>query len=100
MTTPSEGPSRVVLVGGGVAAAATVSGLRDRGFEGEIVLVSDEAHPPYERPPLSKEFLTGSFTAPDFRVNPGEWYAEQGVRTICPTLQAISMFESAIVEVS
>lgn len=79
MTTPSEGPSRVVLVGGGVAAAATVSGLRDRGFEGEIVLVSDEAHPPYERPPLSKEFLTGSFTAPDFRVNPGEWYAEQGV---------------------
>jgi 3-phenylpropionate/trans-cinnamate dioxygenase ferredoxin reductase subunit len=49
---------RIVLVGGGVAAAATAVALRGRGFDGEIVLVAGEPEPPYQRPPLSKDFLT------------------------------------------
>jgi 3-phenylpropionate/trans-cinnamate dioxygenase ferredoxin reductase subunit len=48
---------RVVVVGAGVAAHGAVSGLRQAGFAGEVVLVGREAHPPYERPYLSKRYL-------------------------------------------
>ncbi len=68
--------TRYVLVGGGVAAATTAAGLRRRGFDGEIVLVGDEPDVPYERPPLSKEFLTGGDVKP---ARPAEWYAANGI---------------------
>ncbi|MGB3439694.1 MAG: FAD-dependent oxidoreductase [Actinophytocola sp.] len=67
---------RYVLVGGGVAAAATAAALRRRGFDGEIVLVSDEPEAPYERPPLSKDVLTGGDIVP---ARKPEWYAGNGV---------------------
>jgi 3-phenylpropionate/trans-cinnamate dioxygenase ferredoxin reductase subunit len=65
-----------VLVGGGVASAATAASLRRRGFDGEIVLVSDEPTPPYERPPLSKAVLTGSDVVP---ARGPQWYVDNGV---------------------
>jgi 3-phenylpropionate/trans-cinnamate dioxygenase ferredoxin reductase subunit len=49
----------VLLVGGGVASATCAAELRERGFEGSIVLVGRELDPPYERPPCSKEYLRG-----------------------------------------
>ncbi|HEY8707189.1 MAG TPA: FAD-dependent oxidoreductase, partial [Burkholderiaceae bacterium] len=49
-----QGP--VVVVGGGLAAVSFAGGLRSGGFGGAIVAVSDEVEPPYDRPPLSKEF--------------------------------------------
>ena len=49
----------VVIVGGGEAGATTAGALRDQGFDGEIVLIGEEPMPPYERPPLSKEYLRG-----------------------------------------
>ena len=47
------------IVGAGQAGGWTAKTLRDEGFEGRIVLVSDEPYPPHERPPLSKEVLLG-----------------------------------------
>jgi 3-phenylpropionate/trans-cinnamate dioxygenase ferredoxin reductase subunit len=76
---------RFVLVGGGVATAATATHLRDAGFDGEIVLVAGEPHPPYERPPLSKEFLAGSVERADFRSNPENWYADNDVELLLDT---------------
>ncbi|WP_431908444.1 NAD(P)/FAD-dependent oxidoreductase [Amycolatopsis thermoflava] len=70
---------RHVLVGGGVAAAATATHLRKHGFDGEIVLVGDEPQPPYERPPLSKDFLLGTTEFEEFQVRPPAWYDEQSV---------------------
>jgi 3-phenylpropionate/trans-cinnamate dioxygenase ferredoxin reductase subunit len=70
---------RHVLVGGGVAAAAAAVHLRERGFDGEIVLVGDEPEPPYERPPLSKEFLVGATGFDDILAKPADWYREQDV---------------------
>jgi len=62
---------RVVIVGGGQAAGAALRKLRDLQFGGEVVLLSEESHPPYERPPLSKDYLAGA--AQDVRlVAPGE----------------------------
>ncbi|ODU06035.1 MAG: ferredoxin-NAD reductase [Pseudonocardia sp. SCN 72-86] len=77
--------SRFVLVGGGVATAATATGLREAGFDGEIVLVAGEPHLPYERPPLSKEYLAGTFTRDDFRVGAQDWYADNDVEVLLGT---------------
>jgi len=49
----------IAIVGGGLAAVRTAQGLRELGFRGRIHMYSDESAPPYDRPPLSKDFLTG-----------------------------------------
>ena len=59
---PAGVPGSVVVVGGGVAGFAVVRELRRRGFAGGIALV-DPQGVPYDRPPLSKEFLTGDTDA-------------------------------------
>ncbi|MGH2654479.1 MAG: NAD(P)/FAD-dependent oxidoreductase [Actinomycetota bacterium] len=68
-----------VIVGGGVAAAAAIQGLRERGFDDRIVLVGEETEVPYERPPLSKEYLRGEQGRDALPVHPEEWYREQDV---------------------
>lgn len=49
----------IVIMGAGQAGAWAARTLRDEGFDGRVVLIGDEAHPPYERPPLSKAVLSG-----------------------------------------
>ncbi|MGW2711087.1 NAD(P)/FAD-dependent oxidoreductase [Streptomyces sp. NPDC004457] len=52
----------VLLIGGSIAGATTAEALRRRGFTGSIRLVGDEPHLPYDRPPLSKKVLAGTWT--------------------------------------
>ena len=54
----AEHATRVVIVGGGECAARAAAVLRERGFAGPVVVIGEEAAPPYERPPLSKAALT------------------------------------------
>ncbi|QYN18786.1 NAD(P)/FAD-dependent oxidoreductase [Amycolatopsis sp. DSM 110486] len=61
MTAPL---ARVVIVGASLAGLRTAAALRDHGFTGSLTIVGDEPHPPYDRPPLSKQVLTDE-TAPD-----------------------------------
>jgi 3-phenylpropionate/trans-cinnamate dioxygenase ferredoxin reductase component len=68
-----------VIIGGGLAGAKAAEALRGQGFDGELVLISDEAHRPYERPPLSKDYLIGKSSRDDVFVHPSDWYAEHGV---------------------
>jgi 3-phenylpropionate/trans-cinnamate dioxygenase ferredoxin reductase subunit len=49
----------IVIIGAGQAGGWAARTLREEGFEGRVVLIGDEAHPPYERPPLSKAVLAG-----------------------------------------
>ena len=49
----------IVIVGAGHAGAQAAASLREEGFTGALTLLSDEAEPPYQRPPLSKAFLKG-----------------------------------------
>lgn len=74
---------RVVLIGGGPAAVAAAATLREEGFDGEVFLVTDDDDMPYERPPLSKEFLSTGEDPPLLR--PSAWYAEQEVNLLTAT---------------
>ncbi|MDD4866962.1 MAG: FAD-dependent oxidoreductase [Mycobacterium sp.] len=66
--------TRFAIVGGGLAAAKAVEALRGNGFDGYIVLFTEEEHLPYERPPLSKEYLAGKKSLADFTVQNSDWY--------------------------
>jgi len=55
--------STILIIGGGQAGAQAIDTLRREGFEGRIVLVSEEPELPYQRPPLSKKFLAGELAA-------------------------------------
>lgn len=72
-----------LLIGGGIASAHCAAELRRRGAEGSILLVGREPDPPYERPPLSKEYLRGESERADAYVHPREWYEEQGIELVC-----------------
>jgi 3-phenylpropionate/trans-cinnamate dioxygenase ferredoxin reductase component len=68
-----------LIVGGGLAAAYCASELRKQGAEGSVLLAGREPEPPYERPPLSKEYLRGEAAREDAYVNPIDWYEENAV---------------------
>lgn len=68
----------IVLVGGGQASAVATRTLRRRGYDGRITLVGDEPVRPYQRPPLSKEYLTGGDEAGLFLL-PESWTEAQEV---------------------
>ena len=71
-----------LLIGGGMASAHCAAELRKRGAEGSILLVGREPEPPYERPPVSKEYLRGEAERADAYVNPPSWYEENGVELL------------------
>ncbi|MGV0045939.1 NAD(P)/FAD-dependent oxidoreductase [Mycobacterium colombiense] len=73
------GSTSFVIVGGGLAAAKAVEALRDSNFDGHIVVFADEEHLPYERPPLSKEYLAGKKSLTDFTVRNSDWYRDNNV---------------------
>ena len=76
----------VVVVGAGQAGAWVAATLRDEGFDGRVVLAGEEAHEPYERPPLSKALLAGTKDAASCAVKPPGFYAERDIelRLGCP----------------
>ncbi|MDT5012512.1 MAG: 3-phenylpropionate/trans-cinnamate dioxygenase ferredoxin reductase component [Mycobacterium sp.] len=69
--------NRIVIVGGGLAAARTAEQLRRSEFDGSITIVSDEVHLPYDRPPLSKQVLQGELD--DTVLKPREFYEENDI---------------------
>src|SRR5688572_22638749 len=71
-----------LLVGGGMASAYCASELRRGGADGSVMLVGREKEPPYERPPLSKEYLRGDAERADAVVNGSEWYAENNIELV------------------
>ncbi len=74
----SAQPQTFVIVGGGLAGAKAAETLREEGFDGRLVLIGDEPERPYERPPLSKEYLRGE-TAEKPYVHNEDFYAGHGI---------------------
>ncbi|HWT11798.1 MAG TPA: FAD-dependent oxidoreductase [Allosphingosinicella sp.] len=69
----------VIIVGTGHAGAQTAVALRQHGFAGSIAMLSKEPDPPYERPPLSKEYLAGEKPFERMLIRPLEFWAERQV---------------------
>ncbi|TNC19398.1 NAD(P)/FAD-dependent oxidoreductase [Amycolatopsis alkalitolerans] len=74
MTSP-----RFVIIGAGLAGAKTAESLRAKGFNGQVTIVGDEEQLPYERPPLSKDYLVGNAARDSLYVHDAEWYSDQRV---------------------
>jgi 3-phenylpropionate/trans-cinnamate dioxygenase ferredoxin reductase subunit len=69
----------VVIIGAGHGGGAAAAQLRQQGYAGPVVLVGDEQHAPYQRPPLSKGWLTGEVGHDGLTLRPREWYEEAKV---------------------
>jgi len=76
---PVEAPGRIVIVGGGAAGFAAAEMLRRQEFSGEIVMLSNDAAPPVDRPNLSKDYLAGSAPEDWLPLRPEGFYAEAGI---------------------
>lgn len=74
-----SGPKSIVLIGGGLASLAAIETLRAEGYEGAIRLVSDEAEIPYDRPPLSKGYLSGETPLAGILLHDETWYENMRV---------------------
>ena len=68
-----------VIVGGGHAAGQAAASLRQEGYEGEVVIVADEPHIPYQRPPLSKQYLAGEQGLERVYLRAAKFYADKEV---------------------
>ena len=73
-----------VIVGANLAGGAAASTLRQEGFDGRVVMIGAEPHPPYERPPLSKQYLRGEQTENAYLRQPS-WYEENEVDLLLST---------------
>jgi NADPH-dependent 2,4-dienoyl-CoA reductase/sulfur reductase-like enzyme len=69
----------VVIVGAGHSGGCAAGALRAAGFPGRITVVGAESHPPYERPPLSKELLSGSVATDKTYLQPLDWYTASNI---------------------
>lgn len=72
----------LVIIGAGQAASQLMASLAQDGFQGEVCLVGDEPHLPYQRPPLSKKFLAGELALDRLYVKPAAFYEKAGSRLL------------------
>ncbi|MCK5447239.1 MAG: FAD-dependent oxidoreductase, partial [Gemmatimonadetes bacterium] len=89
-----------LIVGGGLAAASAVDGIRELDPSGSIALVTDESEPPYQRPPLSKEFIQYADVPHSLLyVKPEGWFGEQdGIELV--TRQKVLVLDPADMSVT
>jgi 3-phenylpropionate/trans-cinnamate dioxygenase ferredoxin reductase subunit len=87
-----------VIVGAGMAGGKAAETLREEGFDGRVVLLGAEAHRPYERPPLSKDYLRGEAEQPAWLQEDEGWYAANRVELrTSSVVQSIDAGDKAVV---
>jgi len=74
--------NRIVIVGGGMAGGNAARTLREEGYAGDVLLITDEPGVPFGRPPLSKTYLRGEETLDGWLVEPSDWYAGHAVELV------------------
>jgi 3-phenylpropionate/trans-cinnamate dioxygenase ferredoxin reductase component len=83
----TDGP--VMIVGAGHAGYQVAATLRQSGFGGRVCLINDEAHLPYQRPPLSKAYIKGSAGPDSLMFRPEKFYADQKIELIAGRVASI-----------
>jgi 3-phenylpropionate/trans-cinnamate dioxygenase ferredoxin reductase subunit len=81
----AERTVKFLLIGGGMASANCARHLREQGADGEVLLVGRELDPPYNRPPLSKQYVRGEEKMDDIVFRPQSWYEENEVELLTRT---------------
>ena len=77
---------KYVILGGGLTSGYAAQAFADKGLQaGELCIVSAESTPPYERPPLSKDFLAGEKNRSDILINEPDFYRENGIELMMDT---------------
>ena len=71
--------SGIVIIGAGQAAGQAAASLRQGKYEGSITILGNETQPPYQRPPLSKQYLSGELGMDRVMVRPEKFYADQEI---------------------
>jgi len=69
----------IIIIGAGQAGAALAARLRALAYEGPLLMLGEEPVPPYQRPPLSKKYMSGELDLPRLLIRPESWYAEQNI---------------------
>lgn len=82
--TAARVPNSVVVVGGGIAGVSACDALRANGYDGGLTMI-DAGDKPYDRPPLSKEFLTGATSFDDLALKPDAWFDDHQVQLMAKT---------------
>jgi 3-phenylpropionate/trans-cinnamate dioxygenase ferredoxin reductase subunit len=92
--TPADGRAVFAIVGAGLAGAKAAFTLREEGFDGRVLLVGAEPHAPYDRPPLSKDYLRGESAPGAPQVEPRAAYADKGIELMTGA-EAVSLDPAA-----
>lgn len=87
----TDGP--VIIVGAGHGGYQVAASLRQAGFSDRICLINDEAHPPYQRPPLSKAYIKGSAGPESLMFRPEKFYQDQKIELVAD--RAVSIDRAA-----
>jgi 3-phenylpropionate/trans-cinnamate dioxygenase ferredoxin reductase subunit len=74
-------PETFIIVGASLAGGGAAATLRQEGFDGRVILIGAESQPPYERPPLSKDYLRGESSFEQTLVQPPDFYGENDIET-------------------
>ena len=72
----------IIIIGAGQSAAACAARLRQKDQISDITIIGEEAHLPYQRPPLSKKYATGDMTLDQLLLRPADWYAQNNITLI------------------
>ena len=80
---------KIVIIGGGQASISCASHLRNNGFDAEIFIICEENFYPYQRPPLSKKFLTGNFLEERLLLKKTDYYKTSNIQVIFSVAEEI-----------
>ena len=89
---------RIVIVGGGPGGFSTARAYRQAGGRGQVILISAESYPPYNRPPLTKEYLRDKIDRDQLPIESAEWFEENNVELRLATTVSSFDRESRVVE--
>src|SRR5690242_16118551 len=95
----------VVIVGAGQAGVALAAKLRALGYDGALIMIGAEPVGPYQRPPLSKKYVSGELAVDRLLIRPTSWYAEQGIElrlsacvaAISPADRSVKLTDGAVI---
>jgi 3-phenylpropionate/trans-cinnamate dioxygenase ferredoxin reductase component len=82
--------STVAIVGAGLAGFQVASSLREQGYQGRVILVGEESHRPYHRPPLSKGYLLGAPDESGLAMRPEEYFVDKKIEFL-PSTRGVSI---------